>query len=52
MEKFRTILNILFIIMAVVTVVMYFTSEFSTFIIVGLITIGIKLIEFFIRYMF
>lgn len=52
MDKFRTILNTLFIIMAVVTVVVYFTSDFSTFLVVGLTAIGIKLMEFFIRYMF
>ncbi|MCE2615949.1 MAG: hypothetical protein ACTTKN_00575 [Phocaeicola sp.] len=50
-DKIRNILNMLFLALAVVAIILYFTAGFSTFIIVCAIAIVVKLIEFFMRFM-
>lgn len=49
-DKIRNVLNILFLVLAVACVIPYFASSFKTFIIVCLIAIFVKLMEFFIRF--
>lgn len=48
--KVRTFLNITFLILAVVSVILYFTVDFKTFLYVCLAAIAIKLLEIFIRF--
>ncbi|MCQ2238771.1 MAG: hypothetical protein MJZ73_06020 [Bacteroidaceae bacterium] len=51
--KIRMILNGVFILGALASIVIYFTSGYTTlFLYVILISIAIKVAEFFIRYMF
>lgn len=50
-DRIRNILNIIFMILAVVAVILYFTSTFTNFIYVCAAAICIKLIEFFLRFM-
>lgn len=52
-DKTRNILNILFMASAVAAVITYFAaSDFRLFIYVCATAIAIKLIEFFLRFMF
>lgn len=49
--QLRTILNILFLILAVAAVVVYFTvDDYKTFMYVASSAVGVKLLEFFIRF--
>ncbi len=48
--KVRSILNILFLILAVACVVIYFMGEFTLFIYVCSAALFIKMMEFFIRF--
>lgn len=50
--KIRNILNIVFMILAVASVIVYFTSDFMTFIYVAAVAIFVKVIEFIIRFTF
>lgn len=51
-DKIRNILNIIFIILAIATIIIYFVSGSSLklFFIVGLCAIFVKVMEFFIRF--
>lgn len=49
-DKIRNVLNILFLVLALAAVVLYFAASFKTFIIVCLVAIFVKLMEFFIRF--
>lgn len=52
MYKIRTILNGVFIVLAIASIVIYFVSGYTTtFMIVILSAIAVKLAEFFIRWM-
>ncbi len=49
--KIRNILNILFLILALATVIVYFTvDDFRTFIMVCGAAVFVKVMEFFIRF--
>jgi hypothetical protein len=49
----RNILNIVFIVLAVISVITYFVAEdFITFVYVCSAAIFVKLMEFFLRFMF
>ena len=51
-DKIRVILNIVFMILAVVSVILYFVIEdFTTFIYVCAAALFVKLMEFFLRFM-
>ncbi|MBQ8520932.1 MAG: hypothetical protein IJ456_06090 [Bacteroides sp.] len=51
-DKIRTILNIVFMILAVAAVILYFAvDDFTTFIYVCAAAIFVKLMEFFVRFM-
>ena len=51
-DKIRVILNIVFMILAVVSVILYFVVEdFTTFIYVCAAALFVKLMEFFLRFM-
>ncbi|MDR0892525.1 MAG: hypothetical protein LBN24_07910 [Mediterranea sp.] len=52
-DKIRNILNILFLVLAVATIVVYFTigkEDFKVFFYVCCAAIFVKLMEFFIRF--
>lgn len=51
-DKIRKLLNIIFIILAIATIVIYFVSGSSLklFFIVGMCAIFVKVMEFFIRF--
>ena len=49
-DKIRNVLNILCLVLALAAVVLYFAASFKTFIIVCLVAIFVKLMEFFIRF--
>ena len=52
-DKIRTILNMVFLVLAAIAVIMYFAgADFQTFFYVGIAAITAKLIEFFLRFMF
>ena len=52
-DRIRTILNMVFLVLAAVAVIMYFAGvDFRTFFYVGVAAITAKLIEFFLRFMF
>ena len=51
-DRIRTILNIAFMILALISVITYFVAEdFVTFVYVCAAAIFVKLIEFFLRFM-
>lgn len=50
-DQIRNILNIVFMIAAAIAVICYFTTDFRTFFLVCLSAIGIKIIEFVLRFM-
>ena len=51
-DVIRNILNIVFMVLAVIAVIIYFVvDDFTTFIYVCLAAICCKLIEFFLRFM-
>ena len=51
-DKIRVILNIVFMLLAVVSVILYFVVEdYTTFIFVCAADIFVKLMEFFMRFM-
>ena len=53
MDRIRIVLNIVFMILAVASVVTYFAlDDFTTFIYVCGAAIFVKLMEFFMRFMF
>ncbi len=49
-DKIRNILNILFLILAVASVIIYVVADFKLFIYVCGTAIFVKLMEFFIRF--
>ena len=49
-NKIRSILNIVFLILAAVAVITYFVTDFRTFLYVGATALFIKGVEFFIRF--
>lgn len=52
-DRIRTILNIVFMVLAVASVITFFvTDDFTTFIYVCGTAIFVKLMEFFLRFMF
>ena len=52
-DTIRSILNIVFIVLAIASVITYFVIEdFTTFIYVCAVAIFVKLCEFFLRFMF
>jgi len=52
-DSIRSILNIVFIVLAIVSVITYFVAEdFITFVYVCTAAIFVKLVEFFLRFMF
>ncbi|EJX08737.1 hypothetical protein EVA_03173 [gut metagenome] len=50
-DQIRNVLNILFMILAVVSIVCYFTASFTVFIYACGAAIFLKLVEFFLRFM-
>lgn len=50
-DQIRNILNIAFMILAVVSIIAYFAASFTVFIYVCATAIFLKLIEFFLRFM-
>ena len=50
-DTIRSILNIVFMVLAVASIILYFTSNFTVFIYVCGAAIAVKLIEFFVRFM-
>lgn len=48
----RNVLNIIFLALAIVAVILYFTAGFTVFIYVCAVAIFVKLIEFSLRFMF
>ena len=50
--KVRNILNMVFMILAIAAVVIYFVSDFQTFMYVACIAIFVKVVEFIIRFLF
>ena len=52
-DSIRSILNIVFIVLAIASVITYFVAEdFITFVYVCTAAIFVKLVEFFLRFMF
>lgn len=51
-DRIRTILNIVFMVLAIASVITYFVEDFTTFIYVCGAAIFVKLMEFFMRFMF
>lgn len=49
-DKIRNVLNTLFLILAVISIIVYFTADFKTFIYICGAAIFCKLMEFFIRF--
>lgn len=52
-DKIRNVLNILFILLAIATIIVYFTigkEDFKVFIYVCSVAFFVKLMEFFIRF--
>jgi hypothetical protein len=49
-DKIRNILNIIFLILALASIITYFACDFKTFIYVCSAAIFAKLMEFFIRF--
>ncbi len=52
-DKVRNILNILFMVLTAVAIITYFAaSDFTTFLYVCAAAIFVKIVEFFLRFMF
>lgn len=49
-DKIRNVLNMIFLVLAVVSVILYFTVDFKVFMYVCGAAIFAKLMEFFIRF--
>ena len=50
--KVRNILNMVFMILAIAAVVIYFVSDFQTFMYVACVAIFVKVVEFIIRFLY
>lgn len=50
--KVRNILNIIFMVLAVISIICYFAIDHRTFFYVCIAAIFVKVVEFFIRFMF
>lgn len=49
-DKIRAILNVVFLIMAAIAVITYFTADFKIFFYICIAAVSVKLIEFILRF--